>query len=230
MQTSDSGSEISICYSDLELSRVELYSALGYGTSEPQEDALALINRLLTEAEKVCRPRAGFRILDGAVEGPRLRLSGSWFAPGGIISHFLKGCDVFSIILATVGLEMDEWIQSYRVSGDVMEAFVADGIGSVVAEAVVDKTKKVLAQRVAQEGCSITNSYSPGYCGWHVREQQALFALLPKDFCGVTLADSSLMLPLKSVSSVVGVGREVVSQPYRCDVCRKKDCFRRKDS
>lgn len=226
----DSGSEISVRYSDLVVSRAELYSTLGYGKSEPQADAMVLINRLLAEAERICRPRAGFRLLDGAVSGSHLRLSGSWFNPGGIISHFLKGCDSFSIILATVGLELDEWIQSYRVSGDVMEAFVADGIGSVVAEAVVDKIKKVLAETVACEGNKITNSYSPGYCGWHVKEQQELFALLPKGFCGVTLTDSSLMLPLKSVSSVIGIGPEVEIQPYRCNICRKKDCFRRKDS
>ena len=55
-----------------------------------------------------------------------------------------------------------------------------------------------LERYVAPEGLRITNSYSPGYCGWNVSEQHALFSLLPEGFCGVRLCESGLMLPIKS--------------------------------
>jgi hypothetical protein len=46
--------------------------------------------------------------------------------------------------------------------------------------------------------------------------------------CGVTLTDSSLMLPIKSVSGVIGVGPDVKKMDYTCGLCSFADCFRRK--
>jgi hypothetical protein len=45
--------------------------------------------------------------------------------------------------------------------------------------------------------------YSPGYCGWHVSGQLALFDCLGPDEVGVELSESCLMRPLKSVSGVL---------------------------
>jgi len=45
--------------------------------------------------------------------------------------------------------------------------------------------------------------FSPGYCGWHVSGQKRLFARLQPESIGITLNDSCLMQPLKSVSGVI---------------------------
>jgi hypothetical protein len=46
--------------------------------------------------------------------------------------------------------------------------------------------------------------------------------------CGVMLTESSLMLPIKSVSGVIGLGPDVRHQDYTCGLCSYADCFRRK--
>lgn len=221
--------EVNVSFRDLIISWPELYATLGYAGTEPDDEALSLIRQLLDETKAVCRPRFGYSIVEGEVNDMRLRLSDIWFKPEGIITHRLKGCDSFAIILATVGAELDRWIQDYRIGEDVMKAFIADVIGSLAAEAVVEYGKRFLKEMLAQEGLKTTNSYSPGYCGWLVSEQRMLFSLLPAGFCGVTLTESCLMLPLKSVSSVVGIGPHVEDQPYSCAICRKIDCYRRKN-
>ncbi|EKC53912.1 protein containing Vitamin B12 dependent methionine synthase, activation region domain protein, partial [human gut metagenome] len=111
---------------------------------------------------------------------------------------------------------------------DVVAAYVADALGSVMAEAIVACGLDCLERYVAPEGLRITNSYSPGYCGWNVSEQHALFSLLPEGFCGVRLCESGLMLPIKSVSAVVGIGPEVERRDYGCALCRKADCYKRR--
>lgn len=45
--------------------------------------------------------------------------------------------------------------------------------------------------------------FSPGYCGWHVSGQKKLFARLQPERIGISLNDSCLMQPLKSVSGVI---------------------------
>jgi hypothetical protein len=70
--------------------------------------------------------------------------------------------------------------------------------------------------------------YSPGYCGWHITGQRALFRSLEPERIGITLNTSCLMHPLKSVSGLLVAGREEVHRFDNdfdfCDDCATKDC------
>lgn len=219
--------EVAISYRDLTVEHSELYSYMGYRGSQPNDDVLSIIGELEEELKTLCKPRFGYRIVEGRVVKPKLFLEDQEFSPDVIIAHQLRGNSKYAILIGTVGTEMDEWIHSYRVDADIMKAFVADAFGSVVAEAIVTYGAKYLTDLAAKDGEGVTNSYSPGYCGWHVSEQHMLFSLLPERFCGVTLTDSSLMLPIKSVSSVVGIGETAIYRNYGCAICNKKDCYKR---
>lgn len=202
---------------------------MGYGDNGvPEGDVSEIIESLLAEASQICHPRLGFRVLKGELYGKNLRLAGLDFIPDAIIAHKFKGCPLFAIIIGSVGSEMDSWLESYRMGDDIMKAFVSDAIGSTIAETICSIGLEKLRNSMAEVGLKVTNSYSPGYCGWHVSEQKMLFSLLPESFCGITLTDSSLMLPIKSVSAVVGVAQNAEMRPYGCAICKKKDCFRRK--
>ena len=72
-----------------------------------------------------------------------------------------------------------------------------------------------------------TNRYSPGYCGWNVSEQKNIFQLIPEKFCGIELTDSCVMVPMKSVSGIIGIGKEVRYNPYTCNLCKMENCFYR---
>ncbi len=54
------------------------------------------------------------------------------------------------------------------------------------------------------EKCAL--AYSPGYCGWHVSGQNALFSVLEPEQIGVSLGTGCMMRPLKSVSGVLVAG------------------------
>jgi hypothetical protein len=73
--------------------------------------------------------------------------------------------------------------------------------------------------------------YSPGYCGWHVSGQKALFNFLDSEPAGITLTDSSLMRPIKSVSGVIVAGRPDIhsfTNDYKfCTSCTGKECRER---
>ncbi len=73
--------------------------------------------------------------------------------------------------------------------------------------------------------------YSPGYCGWHVSGQKALFDRLDPVTAGITLSESCLMRPLKSVSGVIVSGppdihRFANDYPF-CSACTGKECRER---
>lgn len=220
------GQELAVEYEALTILEAELRATLGYGDAAPGADIQAIIDRIGAQVRERCRPRLGLRIVEGSATGERLVLGDAEFAPGRIIVHRLRKGIRFAVLVASVGEAMDDWLHALRGGSDVVEAFVADAWGSVTAEAVVAYGLERLAQLASHEGLRITNSYSPGYCGWDVAEQHKLFALLPPAFCGVTLCASGLMLPIKSVSAVVGIGPEAERHDYGCALCRKQDCYK----
>ncbi len=71
-------------------------------------------------------------------------------------------------------------------------------------------------------------AYSPGYCGWHISAQKALFAILRPERIGISLRDSFLMEPLKSISGVLVAGPAEIHRfdgvyPF-CSACRSQTC------
>ena len=46
--------------------------------------------------------------------------------------------------------------------------------------------------------------------------------------CGVSLTESSLMVPIKSVSGIIGLGPQVRHLDYTCGLCDFKQCYKRK--
>jgi hypothetical protein len=70
--------------------------------------------------------------------------------------------------------------------------------------------------------------YSPGYCGWNITGQRALFRSLEPERIGITLNTSCLMQPLKSVSGVLVVGEPEIHDFDNdfdfCGDCATQDC------
>ena len=87
---------------------------------------------------------------------------------------------------------------------------------------------KDLKTEIAKKKMKCTNRFSPGYCGWNIKGQKELFSLLPENYCKISLTNSFLMNPVKSISGIIGIGKKVEWKDYQCTLCGKKDCPYRK--
>ena len=111
----------------------------------------------------------------------------------------------------------------------MVKIYIADSLGSIIAEKTADCMEVALAEYIREKNWKHTNRYSPGYCGWHVSEQQKLFPLFPIAApCGIRLTDSSLMVPINSVSGVIGTGTNVRKLEYTCGLCTYENCYRKR--
>lgn len=54
----------------------------------------------------------------------------------------------------------------------MVKVYIADAIGSVIAEKTADCMEIALDEYIRDRGWRHTNRFSPGYCGWHVSEQK----------------------------------------------------------
>lgn len=223
--------EQELTYQDLQIPSSEIYEAMGYKDSIPDQMVIEEIDALLRRIAPLLRPRLFFFITDGMldIEKETLTVQNTVFSIGKTIARQLRGSEAFAFFAATAGVEFEAFQHTLQLEDDMVKIYIADSLGSIIAEKAADCMENSLQAFIQSDGWQHTNRYSPGYCGWHVSEQQKLFSLFPvASPCGIELTDSSLMIPIKSVSGVIGIGSSVRKLEYTCGLCTYENCFRKR--
>ncbi len=220
-------STFQINYGDLDIDLSQIENVLGYGEGDDREIVNTVIEEILKEPELFPGIRAEYRIFDDIeflASDKSINISGINFQINKILYGQLKKSDSLAFFLCTAGAETGIRSKSAMSAGDPLTAYIHDIIGSIVADAAADLLQGELERKIISEGKKITNRYSPGYCGWDVSEQHKLFRLIPDNFCKITLTDSALMDPVKSISGLIGIGGNVRFNKYTCSLCDLKEC------
>ncbi len=203
---------------------------LGYDNNSIPAPVADSIQHSFQEINKIVHYSGGYKIIDSklvSIDKKKVIIGNDIFDTGKIITFNLKNSETIGIIVATIGDEVSEYIRALLDNGDSLNGYIADQIASEIVEDWVDFIENDLEKFVNQSGYKVTNRYSPGYCGWDVSDQHKLFSLLPNNFCGVSLTESSLMIPIKSVSAVIGIGKKVERKDYQCSICDIEFCYKR---
>jgi hypothetical protein len=207
-----------------------LAATMGYAEGEAPEPVTDLILELSEELSLLGEARAEYIIFD-PVEcdhvSRTVEISDVSFDVRPIIFSQIKQASAAALFICTAGPEVGERSRRSMKEGDLLRGYVYDVIGSEVAENAADRMQESLRAAAATTGMNITNRFSPGYCGWDVAEQHKLFSFFPDNYCGITLTESALMNPVKSVSGIIGIGRKVHFAPYQCHRCDDKNCIYR---
>mgnify|MGYP001046046136 CR=1 FL=1 len=127
-----------------------------------------------------------------------------------------------------------------ELAGDHLEVLVVDemkeagagGAGGADVKGAADRSGDAQGRGGRPHDLSVTAlRYSPGYCGWDLTGQRALFGELEPERIGIRLLESCLMEPLKSISGVIVAGpaeiHEFTDDYAFCSECRTRDCRRR---
>jgi hypothetical protein len=209
----------------------DVEAVLGYGAGRAPAPVHEAIAELLASSDELWAIEGGCVVyptvrVDGAAH--TLVVEGIELDVKKIVAGQLGRSEGAAVFLCTAGPGIGRLSRRLMAEGDPFTGFIADTIGSLVVERAMDVVQARLEQAMAARGLRITNRYSPGYCDWRVAEQQKLFRLLPAGFCGVSLTESSLMQPIKSISGVIGIGPAVRRVPYTCRLCELEDCLYRR--
>ena len=210
--------EKTLSFEELGITAADVYEQMGYHDAQPDKATQQETAMILKEVSQWLRPRFSYLVVNKQPD----------FKMGNIILRQLRGSEAFALFVCTSGLEFEVYQQRLKEQGDMVRVFIADALGSVIAEKCADQMEKALQESIDKLGWKHTNRFSPGYCGWHVSQQQLLFPLFQGHTCGVKLTDSSLMIPIKSVSGIIGLGEKVRKLEYTCGLCDFKQCYKRK--
>lgn len=199
----------------------------GYGESRPAPKRIADLAR---ELEDVCRelttPRAVWEVYEvGETDGSRVLL-GSIDFTGEIPVRVLEGADMAAVSVMTIGPGIDREVFRRFADGDSLGGMLLDVMGTTaLVSAGINLRNRLERDEVTSRGLSMTAPFGPGQCRWDLREQRALFSLVDAESIGVSLDESFLMNPKKSVSSIVGIGEEKnIFRLTSCDICDRPRC------
>ena len=178
---------------------------------------------LLLEATQ---PRVVWRLFSLMPDG---HLEGTAFTPeGSDIKELLAPCSDAVLMAATLGSEVEALLRRWQ-HRDMAQAAVLDALASAAVENVCSNFCADLQAALAPS--FLTGRFSPGYGDFPLTQQGELCRLLDVSRrIGVSLTESGLMLPQKSVTAIIGVSDKPQTQRRRsCDACRlSSTCLYRK--
>lgn len=232
MTSTDSGEKMitrNILFDELGISWDNLWISSGNIGYKPEGQLLQIFESVKSEIASLCRPSYSYAYSTCTMTSPvGLYLDGRILETGPIISRYFSKVEKVAVYVGTAGVSFENYQRRLSAEGDMVRAFFADVVGT----AIVDRVGIILFQDIEKEqsvlGNKVGYSYSPGNCLWPVSGQHGLFSFLEQTPCGVRLTGSSLMIPVKSISGIIGIGPSLERERSRCDDCNIKDCFKRR--
>ena len=182
---------------------------LGYSRFvSPDQDVSGLMEKAAREMAEVMKAQAVFEMFDltmTSTDSATVELS---FADVTLqsqdLGRNLAGCQRVALLAATLGPQVDALIRRHS-SLDPVYASILQATGAMFIEELVDITNSEIKKIAEAQGLKTRPRYSPGYGDVPLQVQKDFFRLLPCTRIGLTLMDTLIMAPEKSVTAFVGL-------------------------
>ena len=210
--------------------RRETQRYLGYRRITPTGEVTARIDACEKQLLAHSAPKAAWQAfaLDLSEEG-HLHAAGLDIASAGL-SRNCRGCRVLVMMAATIGPGVDFLIRRAETVS-MTDAAIYQAAGAAMVEEWCDELNRKIRDFMKETyGLAARPRFSPGYGDLSLELQRDFFRILDlPHHCGMSLGDTLLMSPSKSVTAFIGFAEaEDHCVPAGCEVCGKDNCsFRR---
>ena len=202
----------------------EIMRYLGYELGKYDEKTLIRVNEISEDIEKTIKPKWTFKELsikeknrDSVVIDSSITLTGE------AITKHLSESDRVYVMGATLGIDADRYLlRKSSVSG--LEGMIADAcLSSLVEEGANDCEEYI--RTLVNDDEQLTFRFSPGYGDLSTSVQESIIKNLSFDkILGITLTDSFIMIPKKSVIAIIGVEKKTKKGTSKVNRCGNDNC------
>ncbi|MBU3841281.1 MAG: Vitamin B12 dependent methionine synthase activation subunit [Candidatus Ruminococcus intestinipullorum] len=198
---------------------------LGYGNHAVDEQTLQLLLNSFQDLKGVAEPKSIYRIFQLEQMDDESFKIGEFEFQSHSLGRNLKGCDKIILFGATLGIGVDRLLRRVSLT-DMAKAVVLQACAAAMLEEYCDKCQEELGKEMAQEGRYLRPRFSPGYGDFDIAYQKNLMGMLEcSKKIGLTMTESYMMTPTKSVTAVIGASTRKEHCPIQgCEVCNKMDC------
>lgn len=171
-----------------------------YLRSKPSKELDELIDSVIEEAYNELNFYVSYTIVDLHCDGEKVKL-GNIEASSRDLCKCLNGCEQAVIFAATIGSGIDRLITKYsRISPS--RALLFQAYGSERIEALCDVFCEEIRNSTSMK---MSPRFSAGYGDLPLEFQKTIFDILECGKIGLTLNQSLLMSPSKSVTAIAGL-------------------------
>jgi hypothetical protein len=212
----------------LELKPAEILRREGFrGYAKARPKIKSQTEALLAEVRRdnLLAPAASYEIYPiAALEPERITLEGG-AVPGRLLPETFPEARELAAVVGTIGPALEKRVTELSQSGETLLAMILDGIGSAAVDQLAIEVCHGIAAAAPARGYRAGSPVSPGMPGLAITEQANILGLAGATAIGVSLSASGIMIPRKSVSMVVALGKEMAtwSQAEVCARCNLRD-------
>ncbi len=175
----------------------EIAAYMRMGAAQPEGELLKRVEALRAEAAEAWTPKCVFARFP--------RTDPVWTSPG--LAKHLEGCGGVYLVCATLGAAFDAFLRR-KAAASGTDALIAQALGAAGVERRLDAAEDEIRQELA-DGETLVSRYSPGYGDLPLAANGDILSLLDATRrVGVSMTESQLLAPSKSVVAVIGVRKE----------------------
>jgi len=186
-----------------------------------------MLNEAAAELERVMRPAACWERypLQEIRHGRLILENGLRLGEGFSTEQVMGGADTLIVAVLTLGSGPDRAVQEAQRQGAYLKAMLLHDLAATAVETLRQQFCHQLDIEAGLAGRHTSSPLSPGESSWPIEEQAVIFSLVDAGQIGVTLTESLVMVPVKSLSLVVGEGQRAMGEGdvEPCGYCTIQD-------
>lgn len=195
---------------------------LGFPHPPPGDRIYEKVRRAIQEVEAAMRPKHIYRLflIKRDCNGRLLLAEACMPLPGDSMAAHLAGCGRAIVLAATLGDAADRLLRLWQLQ-DMEMAVVIDACLTAAIEGYADEVQEGLAGQYGP----LTPRFSPGYGDFPLEVQRELLHCLDATRrIGLTLTQSLLMVPTKSITAVMGLANACEQEKKNsCESCNLRN-------
>ncbi|MBU3145052.1 vitamin B12 dependent-methionine synthase activation domain-containing protein [Clostridium sp. CF012] len=215
----------------MKIDKREVLRYLGYKNQEIDKSLTDLIEACCKEVIDICKESSVYEIFDIERKNDEIFLLGSTLVlkDKDILNH-LSDSKKCLVMAATLGIEVDRRI-SYYSRTNITKGLIMDACATTAIENLCDEIQTLIMEKALADNLHITNRYSPGYGDFSIANQANILNVLEAyKQIGLSVTESNIMIPRKSVTALIGLSEIVnLKSNDKCMNCNNSDCDFRKD-
>lgn len=174
------------------------------GLARSEDFPTKLISEACLEVQSLAKPMGIYEIYPYQSKQAVIAAPEPLGLTGEVIKKHLAGAEKVAILAVTIGNHLEQAIAGHFEKGEYTSALLLDAAATTAVEMVADQLNELIDQQAARLGYRTTWRFSPGYGNWDITAQSAIIKLAGAEQIGITVTETSMMSPRKSVSAVIG--------------------------
>lgn len=214
----------------MEINRKEVLRYLGYHCHKAEETVMILIDDCIEELQKCVSIKSIYNIFPLNLSGTSIQIGSHYKIESRNLSKNLLECNEIILFAATLGPQPDLLMKKYTKI-DMTRAVIIQATAAAMIEQYCDTIQKKIEKELLEKKLFLRPRFSPGYGDFNINHQRDMISLLdcPRKI-GLTVTDSMMLTPSKSVTAVMGISvKNKQCHIKGCEVCTKLDCEFRRD-